>query len=868
MGGRGTARPSARRQTRRRREPAAKPATARARLARLGPALARVREHPAVRWFVARPTLSAALLLALLVVGFLHEAPIGGGMLSPLAMLYEQVPWQTDVPPGLSDHLNPLLSDVAQAHHPWNAFARDAIRDGVFPAWNPHVLAGVPFFANPQTVLLTPFSVPLWILPLDYAVGLSAALKLWAAGFGTYLLVRELKLGFLPALLAAIAYMLCSFHVVWLTHESLPGVSAMLPWMLWLAERAVRRGSLGAAIGLALATGIAITGGHPGTQLHVLGATAVYAVARVAFLPDLAGAERLRRLALAAGGIAAGILLVAVMFLPELLASRGTLGTVARAEGGQPGSEMPLSAIQSVLFPDWWGRPGSLETAAPVAQADGAVAVAVNYNERTFFAGVVTLLIACVALATPGGWRRKAPFAILGGLALGITLQVPGLHWLVEHLPAFDVVQNQRIHFVFELAVAVLAAFGLHSLLERPREWNGRRLAVAGGALLLGVVALATSGASGGDVGDVLTHFATGADVASEAALKLTSATWFLLFVAAVGVALLLLRRRPQIATAICVGLVLLVAFDMLRFAVGYQPIGPASEIVPGGRPSIAYLQRHADDTRFLGLGTGLTTDWSLMYGLHDVRGYDPPFPTLRYFDLWRTANPTQTNWQSLAVDGLSAEGLRVASVLGAGYVFASPGVPTPGSGESRALRALRRVYTGRDATIFANPLAAPRALVPAQVEVAVDARAARAAVVAEGFDPTATAVVERDAVGADAAALAAAGDGPPGEVTSSGEENAEVRLAARLERRALVALNDAMIDGWTVEVDGEPAEAVHVNTVMRGVVVDAGRHEVVWRYDVPGLKAGLVVSLLSAALLAAGGVLLLMRRRSIGDAR
>jgi hypothetical protein len=810
-----------------------------------------------VRWFAAHPHGAAALLLGLLVLAYLRPALLGGEMLSPLAVLYGLVPWQGHAPSDILDYYNPLLSDVAQAHHPWNAFAREAIRDGVLPAWNPHVLAGVPFFSNPQTVLFSPFSLPLWILPLNYAVGVSAALKLWAAGFGTYLLVRELRIGFLPALLAAVAYMLCSFHVVWLTHESLPGVSAMLPWMLWLVERVLRRGSSGAALGLALATGIAMAGGHPGTQLHVLAATALYAVVRVASVPDLDRVARAKRLGLAGGGVVMGMLLVAVMFLPELLSSRGTLGTTARAEGGQSGSDMPLDVIRTVLFPDWWSRPSGLESAAGPPPEGFEASVIANYNERTFFAGVVPLLLACVGLASPGGWRRKAPFVVLGAVALGIVLRAPGLHWLVTHLPAFDVVQNQRAHFVFELAVAVVAAFGLQALLDGPRESSRRRLAVPLLAVLLGVAAIASIGPSGSDVGDVLEHFATGADVATDAALQLTTVTWFLLFAVAIGVALLAAWRWPRQVMAIGAVLVLLAAVDMLRFADGYQPMAPASKVIPPRTAAIEFLQRESGDSRFLGLDTALINAWgATMYRLRDVRGYDPPYPTLRYYDLWRTANPAQINWQTLTIEGIGPAGLRVASVLGVRYVLAPAGAE--GVGGTDADEPIRRVYAGDDATIFENRLAAPRVLVPQDVTVADSAAAARAEIVSDGFDPRRTAVVERDEVGASAGGLAGAGT-----VAVSREENAEVQLDVALDRRGLVVLNDSMVDGWSVEIDGEPAQALHVNTVMRGVVVDAGRHEVVWSYRVPGLRLGLAISLLAAAALLAGTILLLVRRRN-----
>ena len=140
---------------------------------------------------------------------------------------------------------------------PWHELRRELLRSGTFPAWNPHALTGIPLFANPQAGLFSPFSLPLWVLPFTYAFGVVAALKLWAAAFGTYLLARELRLGFLAGLLAGIAFGFCSMDVVWLMPEAVPAVVVMLPWMLWLVERLARGGGgTGSAIGLACVTAI------------------------------------------------------------------------------------------------------------------------------------------------------------------------------------------------------------------------------------------------------------------------------------------------------------------------------------------------------------------------------------------------------------------------------------------------------------------------------------------------------------------------------------------------------------------------------------------------------------------------------------
>jgi hypothetical protein len=815
----------------------------------------------------AHPDRTAAGFFALLVFVYLWPVLVGGKVLTSISLLYEIPPWQHLRPPDIGSYANGLLSDVPFADYPWRWFARELIREGTLPAWNPHVFAGIPFMSNPQTGIFSAFSLPLWVLPFNYAIGVEAALKLWVGGFGAYLLVRQLRLGFLPGLLAGVSYMFCSLNVVWLTHETLPAVAVMLPWMLWLVERIFERGRLGSALWLAVVCAIALGGGHPGMQVHIVAVTALYALVRGAIVlrgeradgADADGAAAagrgawLRPLALTGGALALGMALMAVMLVPEALSSHGTLGTIAR-QGGHgtiPGSSMPFSASRTVLFPDWWGRPSAVMATNAPYSVIGAGVVEVNYNERTFYAGVVALLLACVGLATRGSWRRKAPFAVLMFIGLAIPLHTPGLYTGLEHLPVFKLVQNQRLHFAFELGTAVLAAFGLQAVLDRP-EGERARFAVPAAALVLGVVVLVLIGPSGTEVSKLVRHFATGREFGSNHVLELTAVVWFLLFAVGVGAALLVARRAPGWRSAAAAAIVLLAVLDMLHFAHGYQPMGPSATAIPPKTPAIEYLQRHVRDGRFVGLEFALSQDWSLTYGLNDARGYDPPQPTLRLYRLWLQANPGQGDWEPFEPGSLKPRAMRVMSVLGARYVIAQPAVGPPHERDPAA-RALRPVYSGEDAVIFSNAQAAPRAMIAPAVQVVPGEAGARAAIETPGFDPRRVALVERGEPGA------AGLTGARGSAAVVGETNSSVTLRASLDRRGLVVLDDGYTDGWNVRVDGRAARALHVDDVVRGVVVPAGRHTVKWSFSVPGLGLGALVSL--AALLGLVGGGLLVRR-------
>ena len=383
---------------------------------------------------------------------------------------------------GVERWINPDLGDVVFGYYPWDVLARRLIHAGTFPAWNPYAFGGTPLWANGQIAWLSPFSLPLWLLPLNYGLGVAAALKLWCAGFGTYLLGRELRLGFWPAILAGVAFALCSFNVVWLSYGVFVSVAAMLPWALWLTERIVRRGRAADGAWLAVATGIAFTGGHPGTEVHLVAAVVLYALVRTA---TNSGADRRQRstgLLLSGAGVLIGVSLAAVVLLPAEQASHHTVGLAARMHGAPSfaGSQMPASVVRSVLFPEWWGRPSEGANLGP----HGAF-----YRERTFYAGAATVVLALIALLSPGAWRRKAPFAVLAALGLAIALRARPVR-SGDPASRLDRVQNARINVWLLLAVAVLAGFGLQRALDL-RGRIGRAWLAPATALLVGVVAIA-----------------------------------------------------------------------------------------------------------------------------------------------------------------------------------------------------------------------------------------------------------------------------------------------------------------------------------------------------------------------------------------
>jgi hypothetical protein len=146
----------------------------------------------------------------------------------------------------------------------------------------------------------------------------------------------------------------------------------------------------------------------------------------------------------------------------------------------------------------------------------------------------------------------------------------------------------------------------------------------------------------------------------------------------------------------------------------------------------------------------------------------------------------------------------------------------------------------------LADPL--PRAYLVGRAEVEPDSIAVLNRFLTGGSDPHTVAYVS-EGPGLDGPAERLAGA-----VRWLEGSNHSVRLAVEAPTRALLVLTDSWYPGWSVSVDGRPAQIRRVNWHFRGVFLEPGEHRVRFDYRPRGIVPAAVVSLLA---LAAFGVVL-----------
>jgi hypothetical protein len=172
-------------------------------------------------------------------------------------------------------------------------------------------------------------------------------------------------------------------------------------------------------------------------------------------------------------------------------------------------------------------------------------------------------------------------------------------------------------------------------------------------------------------------------------------------------------------------------------------------------------------------------------------------------------------------------------------------------SGQEIAAPFLREVHRG-SAFVYENMGALPRAyLVPGVATTNVPGGALQM-MSAPNFDPRATAVV-------NSATLIQLPSTPlHGGATVASYTPDRVAVRTQADRQALLVLADNYYKAWHATVDGRESPILRTDHALRGVIVPAGAHEVVFTFDPPALRTGLILYLLTLGLLAAYGLYLL----------
>lgn len=633
------------------------------------------------------PDLGLIAVLLLLPLLMFHQQTLGDRTLLPSENLYQFLPqaaYREVVGAPAVPH-NHLISDMVLQNYQWKAFIREQISFGEIPLWNPHLFAGLPFWAAGQHSALYPLSIIYYVLPLSSAYGWFIALSLWMAGLSMAAFLRSLGSNRFGAALAGIVYQLSGCMIASALFPMVVAAAVWLPLALCMVENILRDRSFWILRGSAIpwvvigAAAIAcnILAGHIEVSIYSLMTILGYAGLRLLY-------ELVRRWRLAGAfpsrwALQSAIWLLLIVLLGVGMASVQLIPLVEFAQSNWRAERDSLDAVLNYahqprdviqfLLPNFYGNPthhsyvdvftmrsvSDLRNVAgqPIDYIDWGIK---NYVEGALYLGVLPLLLAAYALFA--GIRRPqfassvAALALIALLALSFMFGAPS-YALVFKLPGMNQLNSPfRWVYILTMAVAALSGLGLHLLCERRRP--ARPIGALG--LLTGALGLLLLGAAAYSYSnferfqpffDRLVMELAGAERAfsdgrmfysyqlpqfiglaalllASGALLLWSARW---------------RSRLWMALALALS-----ALDLFSASYGFNPASDPL-LLDFTPPAIEFLQGQDGHFRITSLEADpeqppiLNPNMGMSYGLHDVRGYDSIIPA-QYVATMRALQP------------------------------------------------------------------------------------------------------------------------------------------------------------------------------------------------------------------------------------
>ncbi|MCP4644965.1 MAG: YfhO family protein [bacterium] len=706
----------------------------------------------------------------------------------------------------------PENSDLYQSVYPSLTYGFGRLRNGELPAWNPRQFCGVPHLADPRSGVFQPLNVVFLFLPIEKAMALHAFMCLFLMGFFAAGFARSLGVASAAALTGGVVYAFCGASAAAMSRPAIAAALTWVPLLFWALREYSLRCRYASAMAAGLACAALLLSGAYGIALAAVSVACAYACLGVLLPGAVPRPRMLRRVEGLLAALAVAVAVSCVQWLPALL-------WVARLDA-------PAQGLWNL------GVAGHLPADAGDLMRQAFMAKA-GMLPRLGYVGIATLLLIPAALFHRNG-RYQVLFFLLVA-ALLVAASVVGAALLPAAFPAYACLYGAAF------AVSVLAAFGADRLLT-PRHGH-RSQSIWAPAITALVLTAALFAVAPAPVRVLTVVFA------------------------AILVPFFVFRVRvlapvcgTALATLIFVDLAL-ASSNAYRHPFQNAPecyerygaaLESARENALGGRVIVS--ADPLDHT--LPANIGMLTDLDVADGAY--------IPLTRgQAAWWRKVTGDPDAGRDLRRPRLSGETVqsRLLDCMAVRALVVAPGGGIDSAGIGGQGR-MRELLDENDVRVLVNDGSFPRAYwVPAYREVdSVDA--ATALLADPAFDPATTCAIVRSSPTAAKPKLSGGTTTTRwADAVCSVEDVSQEEVVVRVDAPAqgIVILADSYAPEWKATLDGASCDVLQTNGVFRGVRVEAGEHELMFRYRPWWLPVGAglsVTGLIAAAAIALGSSL------------
>lgn len=812
-------------------------------------------KQPRESFFIRHPNWATAIILFILLLIFYYQVVFEG---------------------------KALLAPDALNSRSFKPFINDALNRGIYPLWNPYIFSGMPslgsltaplinivdtivnyiFLGISQIIPLTPFMV----IILNYVL----------LGFLTYFLLRSLNLNRYACLFSAIAVTFLPQFIAFTAfgHNTKFYSVVLIPLIFWSVKQLLEKKNLFYFAITALVIGFQLLRAHIQVCYYTYLMIGIYFIfqAILEFRDTKKPLPILKSGALLAAAVLAGLMLSSVLYLSVYEYSHYSIrgGGITEGLDYQYASNWSFSPAEMITFivPSFFGFGGETYWGK------------MPFTDYPLYMGIVVLFLAGLALVIRRD-RYVIFFAIVALFALIVSFgnHLPILYDpMFKFLPYFNKFRvPSMIHIILDIAVVIMAGFGLHFLIQLKESTDPKLLArktqsiqryfyVFGGVAILIMLFVIFAKKT------ILGWIAASGKVPDPAYQQLAyqmgvrDAVIMVIILGCVGFLTFYFLNKKISAAILTIGFAFLLIVDL--WLVDFKIIKPQPAVSEREYfqkdEVVRFLENQPKPFRILPVNIGQRGErpdnWYMYFKIQNVLGYHAaklkiyqealeqmqwqkvPFPASFFFNFYQQGFNEkgqsviqQRSKEEIPWD-LFYRHQAFLKMLNVKYLITMFPIP------DESFQLIKQA----NALIYENRNALPRAYFVDNIAILNSKNEIFGLMASGQFDPARTAILEEKVE-------FEISPNPENEVQITQYDIHDIKLKASVKSPALLVLSEVYYPaGWKAYVDGKETKIYKTNYILRSIFLQPGDHNIEFVFRPASFKIGLLLSIVTLIALVA----------------
>jgi hypothetical protein len=698
---------------------------------------------------------------------------------------------------------NPPLSDAFSQFFVWKYLNNDLLKQGIIPLWNSYEFAGTPQLASFHTSAFLPANLILF-LPRPFSWGLYIfASSLFAALF-MYLFLGSLVKNNWARLAGSVVAAFAGPMTTWVEFGTGVFAAGLLPLSLFLINKFDQTQNRKYLFFLSLSFACLVLAGHAQIIIYSSIIIPIYTIFTF---------KKINRQSLfIALSLILALGITAFQTLPTYSFLKYSIRDQEQYSADFNFGLTPAKEFVRLIAPDFFGHPATYNHFSPNG----------FYHEFASFIGTLSLplILALFFIKNKTKYEKFFMFAFLISVIMAIDNPLSQFFYSL-HIPLITYSYASRIFFITSFTSGVLVCLSLSRFLDG--KLPIKKIIYFSLLCIFWILILTST---------VQSQY-------QQISLRNSILPVGLLIL----LIIILLIKLPKKIAILLISLLLIL--DLYRFFSKHNPFISSNLVFPK-TPVIEFLQAQEKPFRITTTSNTLLppNSWDY-YELESIEGYNPLrlLSYNRYFNLLNSnpyfSKPSRFSELENDLDPKYLDSLNV------GYIVSlKPGKDDNNDQKIKILKSqIEPVFEDKSVLIYKNKNTSPRSYFSQKVLIASSELDLSKVMENQDFDPTQTAVLLEDP-------QSKLEYDPNSKIDIISHQANKVILKTSSTTQNLAILADAYDQGWQASIDGQKTKVYLANAALRGVVIPAGEHQLIFEYKPESFTTGLKISLISLILL------------------